>query len=40
MGVIEREKINQEEVVFLITGKREKEIGEVKAKPESGEVKS
>ena len=40
VGVIEREKINQEEVVFLITGKREKEIGEVKAKPESGEAKA
>ena len=27
-------------MVFLITGKREKEIGEVKAKPESGEAKA
>ncbi len=40
VGVIEREKINQEEVVFLITGKRGEEIGKVKAKPESGETKA
>ncbi len=40
VGVIEREKINQGEVVFLITGKRGEEIGKVKAKPESGETKA
>jgi len=41
VGVIEREKINQEEVVFLITGKRREEIGEIKTKtkPESGEIR-
>jgi len=40
VGVIEREKISQEEVVFLITGKRGEEIGEVKAKPDSSETKA